>query len=243
VTVSLAAKESSLSAVEYGYSGIVLGNIGEGRIGSTTVDRVVAAVNAAGPNGPTGFTAELAGMQTLDFDVGPILAVLSGSADDHYRRVYQKITAGSYAVTFDDHRVPVRMLIDGFTAENVALKPSKFPLAEMIPLFSTLPHAGEPLDPQRALAVLEVIAGAYDGIRVGSLELRRMRVVPPAPKEQSSIGAIRVAGFENGRIADLSLEGLDTQPPLHEPLKISRFVLRGLGFSELMRSAARLAAP
>src|SRR6266853_926418 len=142
VTVSLAAKESHLSSVEYGYSGIVLRNIGEGRIGSTTVDRVVAAVNAADPNGQRGFTAELAGMQTLDFDVGPILAVLSGSADDHYRCVYQKITAGSYAVTFDDHRVPVRMLIDGLAAEDVALKPSKFPLAEMIPLFSSLPRAG-----------------------------------------------------------------------------------------------------
>jgi hypothetical protein len=242
VTVSLTAKESPLSAVEYGYSGIVLGNIGEGRVGSTTVDRVVAAVNAAGLNGPTGFTAELAGMQTVDFDVGPILAVLSGSSDDHYRRVYQKITAGSYAVTFDDHRVPVRMLIDGFAAEDVALKPSKFPLAEMIPLFSSLPRAGEPLDPQRALAVLEVIAGIYDGIRIGSLELRRMKVVPPAPQEQFSIGAIRIAGFENGRLAELSLEGLDTQTP-HGPVKIGRFALRGLGFSELMRSAARLAAP
>src|SRR6267154_330347 len=210
VTVSLTAKESPLSAVEYGYSGIVLGNIGEGRVGSTTVDRVVAAVNAAGPSGPSGFTAELDGMQTLDFDVGPILAVLSGSADDHYRRVYQKITAGSYAVTFDDHRVPVRMLIDGFAAEAVALPPSKFPLAEMIPLFSSLPRAGEPLDPQRALAVLEVIAGIYDGIRIGRLELRRMKVVPPAPQE---------------------------------PIKIGRFTLRGLGFSELMRSVARLATP
>jgi hypothetical protein len=146
-------------------------------------------------------------------------------------------------VTFDDHRVPVRMLIDGFAAEDVALKPSKFPLAEMIPLFSSLPRAGEPLDPQRALAVLEVIAGIYDGIRIGSLELRRMKVVPPAPQEQFSIGAIRVAGFENGRLAELSLEGLDTQTPLHEPVKISRLALRGLGFSELMRSAARLAAP
>src|SRR5882672_4289268 len=113
VTVSLAAKESHLSVVEYGYSGIVLRNIGEGRIGSTTVDRVVAAVNAADPNGQRGFTVELDGMQMLDFDIGPILAVLNGSADDHYRRIYQKITAGSYTVTFDDHRVPVSMLIDG----------------------------------------------------------------------------------------------------------------------------------
>src|SRR5258708_25958406 len=58
VTVSLTAKESPLSAVEYGYSGIVLGNIGEGRGRSTTVDRVVAAVNAADPNRPTRFTPQ-----------------------------------------------------------------------------------------------------------------------------------------------------------------------------------------
>ena len=243
VTVSLAAKESHLSVVEYGYSGIVLRNIGEGRIGSTTVDRVVAAVDAADPNGQRGFTVELDGMQMLDFDIGPILAVLNGSADDHYRRIYQKITAGSYTVTFDDHRVPVSMLIDGVTAEDVALKPSKFPLAEMIPLFSSLPRAGEPLDPQRALAVLEVTAGIYDGIRIGSFELRRMKVALPAPQEPFSIGAIRMAGFENGRLAELSLEGLDTQTPLHEPVKIGRFALRGLGFSELMRSVARLATP
>ena len=242
-TVSLAAKESSLSAVEYGYSGIVLRNIGEGRIGSTTVDRVVAAVSAAGPSGPSGFTAELDGMQTLDFDVGPILAVLSGSADDHYRRVYQKITAGPYAVTFDDHRAPVRVLIDRVAAEDVALKPSKVPLAEMISLFSSLPRAGEHLDPQQALTVLEMIAGLYDGIRIGSFELRGMKVGLPPPQEQFSIGAIRMAGFESGRLAELSLEGLDTQTPLHEPIKIGRFTLRGLGFSELMRSVARLATP
>jgi hypothetical protein len=241
-TVSLAAKESPLSAVEYGYSGIVLRDIGEGRIGTTTVDRVVAAVNAAGPNGPTGFTAELAGMQTLDFDVGPILAVLSGSADDHYRRVYQKITAGSYAVTFDDHRVPVRTLIDGFAAEDVALKPSKFPLAEMISFFSSLPRAGEPFDPQRALTALEMIAGMYDGIRIGSFEMRGMKVALPPPQEQFSIGAIRMAGFENGRLAELSLEGLDTQTPQGR-VKIGRFALRGLGLSELMRSVAHSVTP
>lgn len=243
LTVSLAAKEARLSAVEYGYSGIVLRNIGEGRIGSTTVDRVVAAVNGTDANGPTGFTAELDGMQTLDVDLGPLLAVLSGSGDDHYRRVYQKITAGSYSVTFDNHRVPVRMLIDGVTAEDVALKPSKFPLAQIIPLFSSLPRAGEPLDPQRALPVLEAIAGIYDGIRIGSVELRQIKVALPAPQEQFSIGAVRMAGFENGRLAELSLEGLDTQTPLHEPIKIGRFALRGLGLSELMRSIARLATP
>jgi len=243
VTVSLAVKDSSLFAVEYGYSGIVLRNIGEGHIGSMTVDRVVTAVTAAGPNGPSGFTAELAGMETLDFDTGPILAVLSGSADDQYRRVYQKATVGSYTATFGESRVPVRVLVDGVAAEDVALKPSKFPLAEMIPLFTSLPRAGEALDPQRALALIEVVAGIYDGIRIGSVELRGMKVVPPAPQEQLSIGAVRMAGFENGRLAELSLEGLDAQTPLHEPVKIGRFALRGLGFSELMRSVARFAPP
>ena len=243
VTVSLGVKDSTLFAVEYGYSGIVLRNIGEGHIGSMTVDRVVAAVTAAGPNGPSGFTAELAGMETLDFDTGPILAVLSGSTDDQYRRVYRKATAGSYTVTFGDSRVPVRLLVDGVAAEDVALKPSKFPLAEMVPLFTSLPRAGEALDPQRALALIEVVAGIYDGIRIGSVELRGMKVVPPAPQEQMSIGAVRMAGFENGRLAELSLEGLDAQTPLHEPVKIGRFALRGLGFSELMRSVARFAPP
>ena len=243
VTVSFAVKDSTLFAVEYGYSGIVLHNIGEGHIGSMTVDRVVAAVTAAGPNGPSGFTAELAGMETLDFDTGPILAVLSGSADDQYRRVYRKATAGSYTVTLGDSRTPVRVVVDGVAAEDVALKPSKFPLAEMVPLFTSLPRAGEALDPQRALALIEVVAGIYDGIRIGSVELRGMKVVPPAPQEQLSIGAVRMAGFENGRLAELSLEGLDTQTPLHEPVKIGRFALRGLGFSELMRSVARFAPP
>jgi hypothetical protein len=242
-TVSLAAKDLPVSAVEYGYSGIVARNIGEGRIGSTTVGRMVATVNAAGPSGPGGFTAELNGMQTLDFDAGPILAVLSGSTDDHYQRVYQQITAGSYAVTLNGPQGPVRMLIDGFGAEDVALKPSKFPLAEMISFFSSLPRAGEPMDPQRALAVLDMIAGVYDGIRMGSFEMRGVKMAAPAPQEPFSIGAIRMAGFENGRLAELSLEGLDAQTPLHEPVKIGRFALRGLGFSELMRSVARSAAP
>jgi hypothetical protein len=87
------------------------------------------------------------------------------------------------------------------------------------------------------------MAEVYDGIRMGSFEMRGMKIAVPAPQEPFSIGAIRMAGFENGRLAELSLEGLDTQTPLHEPVKIGRFALRGLGFSELMRSVARSAAP
>jgi hypothetical protein len=99
------------------------------------------------------------------------------------------------------------------------------------------------MDQQRALAVVDTMAGVYDGIRMGSFEMRGMKVAVPAPQEPVSIRAVRMAGFENGRLADLSLEGLDTQMPLHEPVKIGRFALRGLGFSELMRSVARSASP
>src|SRR5262249_62176143 len=66
---------------------------------------------------------------------------------------------------------------------------------------------------------------------------------PAAAQGQLSIGGVRRAGSENGRVAEVSLEGLDAQTPLHEPVKIGRFALRGLGFSELMRSVARFAPP
>jgi hypothetical protein len=35
-----------------------------------------------------------------------------------------------------------------------------------------------------------------------------------------------MAGFENGRLAGLSLEGLDTQTQVREPIKVDRFALR-----------------
>jgi hypothetical protein len=243
LTVSLAAKESPLAAVEYGYSGIVLRNIGEGRVASTVVDRMVAAVNTAGLNGAGGFTAEIVRMETLGFDVGPILAVLSGSADNQYRRIYQKVSTGPYTVSFEDHQTPIRMQIDGFSAEDVALKPSKFPLVEMISLFASLPRAGEPVDPQRTLALFEMVAGVYDGIRIGDFELRGMHMTLPPPQDPFSLAAIRLTGFENGRLAELSIEGLEARTPQHEPIKIGRFALRGLGLAELLRSTGRLARP
>jgi hypothetical protein len=243
LTVSLTAKDSPLGAVEYGYSGIVLRNIGEGRVASTVVDRMVGAVNTAGLNGVGGFTVEMARMETLDFDVGPILAVLSGSADNQYRRIYQKVSAGPYTVTFDDRQTPIRMQIDGLTADDVALKPSKFPLADMISLFASLPRTGEPADPQRTRALFEMIAGVYDGIRIGGFELRGMHMTLPPPQGAFNLAAIRMTGFENGRLGEFSIEGLEAQTPQHEPVKIGRFALQGLGLSELLRSAARLAKP
>ena len=241
LTVSLTATDTPLGALEYGYSGIVLRGIGEGRVGSTVVDRMVAAVNTAGLSGAGSFTAEIVRMETLDFDVGPLLALLSGSADNQYRRIYQKVSTGPYTITFEDRLTPLRMQIDGLSAEDVALKPSKFPIVEMISLFSSLPRTGEPMDPQRALALLEMIAGVYEGIRIGGFELRGMHMALPPPQDPFSLAAIRMIGFENGRLAELSVEGLEARTTRHEPVKIGRFALQGLGFSELMRNVSGFA--
>jgi len=242
MTVSATLPAGPPFSAEYGYSGITLRDVGNGRVGATTVDRMVAVVNApAVGGGPGGFTAEVDGMETLDSDASPILAVLAGSTDDQYRRVYRKATTGSYTLSFDTPQAPVRMTIEGATLEDATLKPSKFPLERMITLFGSLPRAGEPADPQQGLAILEMAAGFYEGIGIANFEMRGMKLVVPG-QDDFRIGSLRMAGFENGRLAEMSLQGLDGKTPQNEPVKVGRFALKGLGMSELIRSAARLAA-
>lgn len=241
LSVALNGGPSRFSA-EYGYSGVVARDIAGGRIGIATVDKLAAAVTAPGaPNGPGGFTTEIEGMETLDADVTPVLALLAGSADDQYRRVYRKLTAGTYTVAFQTPQAPVRVTMDAFTAQDIALKPSKFPLERMIALFGTLPPPGQPPDPAQVLAALEMISGIYDGLRFGSVELRGMNATVSGQPD-FRLGAFRMAGFENGRIADMAFEGVDTRTPQNEPVRIGRFALRGFAVSELMRTMGRIGA-
>lgn len=242
MTVSVAMDGPPALAVEYGYTGIVLRDVAGGRVGAATVDKAAAAVTIPAPaGGPGGYTTEIDGLQTLDTDINPVLAVLAGSTDDHYRQLYRKVTTGAYTVAFDTPQAPLRMTIDGFSADDVGLRPAKFPLERMAAVIGALPRAGQPPDPAQAGELLEMVSGVYEGLRFGSMEMRGMHAVIPAQPE-FRLGAFRIAGFENGRIADVAMEGLDTRTPNDEPVRVGRVALRGFAVSDFMRSLGRLAA-
>ena len=239
MTVSVTLPGPPPYSAQYGYSGIELRGIAEGRVAAAMVARAVTAVDAPMAGGAGGFTTEVDGMEMLDGDVAPVLAVLAGSADDQYRRLYRQITSGAYTMTSADPRAPVRMTITEIAAADAALKPAKLPLERIIAVFGALPRAGEAADPQRELAALDTAATIYEGIRFGGVEMRGMKVTVSG-HEDFRIGAVRMTGFENGRLADLSVTDLDGQTWQNQPVRIGRFALRGLGVSELMRSMARL---
>src|SRR4029079_2650662 len=81
-------------------------------------------------------------------------------------------------------------------------------------------------------------AGIYEGIRVGSAEVRGLAM--DTPQGPFRIGAIRLANLENGKIAEFALEDLDAKAP-QGPVKIVRFALKGLDIANLMRTSGQLA--
>ena len=81
------------------------------------------------------------------------------------------------------------------------------------------------------------LAGIYEGLRVGSLELRGLSVEAPGGGVQ--IGLMRFASLENGRLSELAFEGLDARGG-KTPLKFTRFALKGFDIAGLMRMAPRL---
>jgi hypothetical protein len=61
--------------------------------------------------------------------------------------------------------------------------------------------------------------------------------VPQTPPVK--LGAFRLKGFENGKIAEIAVEGVDAQTPQGQPIKVGRFALKGLDLSGIDRLAVQ----
>jgi hypothetical protein len=109
-------------AGEYTYSGIALHAIKDGKVASSTVERVsfTLAINDAGKS--ENLTGEVADLAAYDFDASATLAILDPARanDDKYYRAYRQLTVGAYSASLQKG---LRMRIDGMTVDAVGVRP------------------------------------------------------------------------------------------------------------------------
>jgi hypothetical protein len=224
--------------VTVGYFGTTLSGLRDRRIASVTIDRAEIAMPEVQGAGLGRSAVTLSEMAVSDTDFGAVLDMLGEGAarDDSYRRLYGRITTGAYRAAFEKAG---GFEMAGITLEDFAVKPSKFPLAELIAVGDGSALIHPPTSPEQLAELIERIAAFYEGIRIGKFETRGITVIAPTAGNVR-LGAARIAGLEDGRVGEIAIEGLSAQSP-NGPVRIGRVALIGLKIADLIRFASRAA--
>ena len=237
LTLKLAPSGSSPAAGvgDYTYSGFALRDIKDGKIASSTVQRVSfnVAVNAAGKT--ENLTGEVADLAAYDTDASAMLALLDPARanDDKYYRVYRQLTVGAYQISFQKD---VKMHVDGVTVDDVGVRPSRLQFSQLTAIVDAAPPPGTTPTLQQTRDLITKVAGIYEGIRIGGAAVRGLSI--EMPEGAARLAAARLSTLENGKIAELALEGFEGKAP-QGPVKLGRFALKGLDLANLMRTAAQ----
>lgn len=227
-TLTISFDSRAAGSGEVTYSELAIQNLKHGKIDGMKSDRAVISVDVKQPGKTDKLTGESSNIIVNDFDATAIIAALDPqtASDDSYRRVYRQVSTGPYALKSAQG---MRVDVDGFTMEDIAVQPSKFRLAE---IFAALPRdQSAPPTPAQARELLEKLAGVYEGLRIGKAEIGKMSV--GTPQGTATVGAIR---FRDGEFA---VEGVDAPSPQGQ-FKMERFALKSFSTASLMRWAASL---
>jgi hypothetical protein len=220
------------------YSDLVLEGIKDGKIATTKLASVAVASNAQQAGNASKFTGNLENLVSSDIDTTALAAVLDpqNADDDHYHRVYRQISSGAYILT---STLPTgqatQVRIDGIKVDDVGLRPSRLQISAILGL---IPATGTPPTPALARAMIEKLAGLYEGIRVGNLQIRGASI--DTPQGPAKLSAIRF-NLDNGK-SDFAIEGLDAASP-KGPVRVERFALKSLDLANLLRISALFVNP
>lgn len=230
ISVNVDAGTGNAGSGDYVYSGLSVQNVNRGKIETAKTDRVTFALDLAQPGKPAKMTGELSGLAIYDFDATAVRAALDqqGSSDDNFHRIYRRISANSYVVTMAPG---ARVQIDGFSFDDIAIRPSKFRPAEIIAL---VPADGSIPTPAQSRDMIAKVADFFEGFQIGKAEIGKQTVETP-----QGTGRLNAVKYDQDEIA---LEGLDMPMP-QEQLKMERFALKSFRAANLMRWAASLRTP
>jgi hypothetical protein len=227
IAVKVDAGAGNAGSGDYVYSGLSIQNVNRGKIETVKTDRVTYSIDLAQPGKPAKMTAELSGVAASDFDPTAVRAALDqqGASDDNFHRIYRRVSVNTYVVAMAPD---VRVQIDGFTFDDIAIQPSKFRPAEIIAL---VPPDGSIPMPAQSRDMMEKVANFFEGFQIGKVEIGKQTV--ETPQGTGRLGAVK---YDQGIIA---LEGLDMPLPQGQ-LKMERFALKSFSAANLMRWAASL---
>jgi hypothetical protein len=223
--------------VTVSYSDLALRDLRDRRIAGITVEQCdIQFPGTAGPGGLEKTGIGIAKLMLSDMDFGAILAALGPDAatDDRYYRAYGHVAAGPFTFTLENGR---GVTLDSFTVDDMALNPSKQRLGELMTAVEAMQAAPMSVSPALTGELLDRVAGFYEGARIGKIEARGLTATG-APEGDVKLAAIRFAGLESGRLAEVAIEGLETRKP-NQSFKVGRFAIAGLQVANAMRMGAQ----
>ncbi|WP_065755007.1 hypothetical protein [Bradyrhizobium paxllaeri] len=222
---------------EFAYSGTALRDIKAGKIDSMQIERVNFTVNTQQAGKADKMTGEMLKLASSDFDIAALTAILDPQKanDDRYIRAYGKTTAGPYTVT---SALGLRMRIDAMTIDEVGVRPSRVQLPSLLATIQAAGGTPQP-SPAQARELLEKAAAIYEGMRIGTAEMRGLSA--ETPQGPFKLATIRF-NLENGKVGEFAFEGLDANTP-KGPVKLGRFALKSLDIANFMRISAQFAGP
>lgn len=221
---------------EFAYSDVALEDIKNGKIATMRIGRVAFTANVQQLGKSEKLTGEMVDVASQDFDAAAVAAILDPQKanDDHYYRAYGRTTASAYTISFAQG---ARMRIEGMTIDDVGLRPSRLQLPALLAMIP--PPGAAPPTPAQAREVIERAARIYEGIRIGSAEIRGISI--ETPQGPFKLSTIRF-DLENGKIGEFAIEGLEVNSP-KGPVKVGRFALKSIDLANLLRLTAQFSNP
>jgi len=231
LTVSVDAGAGNAGSADFIYSGLAIQNLDRGKVEALKTDRITSTVGLAQPGKPEKMTGELSGLAAYDFDASAITAALDPeqASDESFHRIYRRLSANSYAVTTPPG---VRVQIDGFAIDDIAIQPSKFRPAEIIALLPA--DRSIPLTPAQSRDLIQKLASFFEGFRIGKAEIGKQSV--ETPQGTARLNAVK---YDQNEFA---LEGLDAPTPQGR-FKMERFALKSFRMASLLRWMADTVNP
>lgn len=231
LTASVDAGTDNPGSADFVYSGLAIQNVNRGKVEAVKTDRVTYMVGLAQPGKAEKMTGELSGLAAYDFDASSIAAALDPqqAGDESFHRIYRRLSANSYAVTTPPG---VRVQIDGFAIDDIAIQPSKFRPAEIIALMP--PDPSIPLTPTQSRDMIHQLASIFEGFRIGKAEIGKQSV--ETPQGAATLNAVK---YDQNEFA---LEGLDAPTPQGR-FKMEHFALKSFRMAGLLRWMAGTVNP
>lgn len=216
------------------YSDFAADGIKDGKIATIKIAEAVFTVNTQQAGKTDKLTGHLANVASYDIDTSAMAAVLdpNNANDDTYHRAYRQISAGPYELDLAQGQ---HAHIEGMTIDDLGLRPSRLQIPAILAM---MPAAGTVPTPAQAREMIEKVAGLYEGVRVGNLEIRGLST--DTPQGPFKLAAMRY-NLDGGK-GDFAIEGLDAPSP-KGPIRVQRFAIKSVDFAGFFRTAALFSNP
>jgi hypothetical protein len=216
---------------EYGFTNLRAIDCNDGRLGNVTIDHAIVTGSVADVGD---YSVEIEKLSASDIDTTAFIPIVDTSKqkDDGYRTIYRTLSSGPYRISFNKM---ANVRLESTSLENFALRPSVFADPAVLGLGLGMGSLN-PASPSDRRAFAGAVARAYEGIRVGKAELRGFEA--DAAIATSKVKAITLTGLENGRAAEIAVEGVDTQVAPNGPITIGRAAITGVDLSAIARQSA-----